>query len=457
MEHINYQFHEMWLVAYCLYYPPYLDRINMDYIYTEGYEKLLKLALEIRPRDNCIIHSTVLIGSIDNNWLEYSITSYDVELIYKIVREFKNMTDKEIIENLAITNDVLSRREEEKLVLLNLEKAQELILEGKYRDGVNLAKSINVREPAKLELTTDLMKESVYTTNSFESGIQIIDKEFGGLVKGNIMNIAGDTGSMKTRMSVWMVMQILKKNPDFTCLYFEKEMPVNDITRSLVCNALKIQSSEILKAKESDKVSIIKRIVNHMLKEPEYESLLNRIKFVKNTHFNNAIEIMEFIDYHRPDVWVLDFLTMLGNTGKKDVADYYMFIVDQMKKLKDHVVANSNFAIILNQFKLNALSSKVNKIGDIGDIEYGSKINQFASYIYMTFYPRLYYANKYIGEQRRFYLVNKKGRDNKLLDIPFYAFPEHCEFNESILTAEADLKWLLDYKNPDSRKRKKDD
>ena len=61
----------------------------------------------------------------------------------------------------------------------------------------------------------------------------------------NICTIFGDTGTCKTAFTIWMSIQFLMANPGKRVMYFEKEMPKEDIVDRLVCYHLNISNTNL--------------------------------------------------------------------------------------------------------------------------------------------------------------------------------------------------------------------
>jgi len=292
------------------------------------------------------------------------------------------------------------------------------------------------------------MLESIDETNIFLTGIKSIDTKLNGLAKGNMMSIAGDTGSMKTMVSLWFCMSILQANPKFKCLYFEKEMPVKDVARRLAANLTGISISDMMKDanKDDNKAAIVSELSN----SPDAKSILDRLLIVPNNAFSTVSDMFKYIESYKADIWCLDFLTQLGAENPDN--DFNRFTMAQAAMLKNVIIETDTFGIVLNQIKKSSARSRKNKIPIMDDIEWSGTISQYSAYIFSTFFPSLYYED---APKDYFYLYGLKNRHHKPVNIDLFTSPAYCQFTDPP-KQEAPLveSWLQQYifKNNEERK-----
>jgi replicative DNA helicase len=302
-----------------------------------------------------------------------------------------------------------------------------------------MAKTVKFNDAQPLQSTIDLMSSSIEETNVFPTGIHKFDKDLGGLAKGNMVSIAGDTGSMKTMISLWLCIKILKANPKFTCLYFEKEMPVKDIARRLAAYASCIPVNKLMDTSLKDNNKYV--ITQALAGDDEMRSVMERLKIVPNGNFSNVSDMYRYIDTYNCDIWCLDFLTQLG--AEDTSSDFNRFTMAQASMLKNIISETDTMGIVLNQVKKNSVRGRTNKIPQLDDIEWSGAISQYSAYIFSTFFPSVYYGD---SPNEYFYLYGLKNRHYRPITIPLMTNPAYCQFNEPTALEEPLMQnWLQGY------------
>jgi len=271
-----------------------------------------------------------------------------------------------------------------------------------------------------------------------------------GLLLGNLMTIFGDTGSMKTMISMWLCIKILEKNPTYKCLYFEKEMSERDLARRLVAYFCNISMRELINESTfADRKNQFGALISEMTKE--YNDILMRLTIVPSSHISDARSIYEYIDSYSPQVWCLDFITLLGDESGRE-NNFYMYISEQLRQIKNISINTNSLGILISQLNKGTVEKRSNRIPIKDDCEWGTKLKQFSAYMFATFYPTLYYTNLHIdGEnfnENYFYLIGEKNRNDKNVNIYLKANPSYCKFEEvDIFLEQRMISWLDGYKS----------
>jgi hypothetical protein len=178
--------------------------------------------------------------------------------------------------------------------------------------------------------------------------------------------------------------------------------------------------------------------------EDDADKVFERFIVVPTTEFETAADVASLIYQHKPNVWVLDFVTSLAEADEAST-DMYMFMKNQLDILKRIVHTTNTFGILLAQMKQNALKDKSVKIPEIADLEWSSKINQYSAYIYMSFYPKNYYTSSYVPDDY-YYLYKRKGREAMPSSVPLLAEPKYAKFIEpSGETETKAVTWMHNY------------
>lgn len=283
-----------------------------------------------------------------------------------------------------------------------------------------------------------------------KTGISAIDnnRDFGGLYTSQLFTIGGDTGSMKTRFSLYLIMSILKANPEIKGVYFEKEMDISDVLSIVGGSILSVSRDEVLKKLKNEEGY---NLIELLSKDKEACDLLQRLIIVPPERFDTVHDMYSIIEENDAKVFVLDYLQILGEqvSGKKEME----FIWEQSLELKRLVRVTKSLGIVLAQFKQNSLINTNSKIGLRSYIEYGSRLNTYSSYIGLTFLPILY--NIRGTKKNWFYLVIDKNRFGSVIDsaskqriaFPFYVEPEIEKFESEFDLEEKrnSLNFLINY------------
>jgi len=439
---MNNNLFEQYLLAYSILYPKYLTKFDMSIISHSNYREIFKVLQVIQAeKDN---DAPLSITAIKFKCAETeAIDLIELESVFSIIKnDVVNKTPIEVNADVNHIIEYLSSKFRRSLTIGTLRKAIKLVEDGKEMEGILAAKTIKFTGQANLKSTYEHMLDSVDETNIFYTGIERFDREIGGLANGNMMSIAGDTGSMKTMVSIWMCLSMLKANPKMKCLYFEKEMPVKDVARRVIAYLTSTTITDLMKESSNPLNHINHAIKETLEKNPDTKDMLERFVIVPNNHFETVSDMYRYIEIEKANIWCLDFLTQLGSTTASD-GDFNKFTLTQAANLKNIIIETDTFGIVLNQIKKSSARARTNKIPTMDDIEWSGAISQYSAYIFSTFYPSLYYNDV---PKDYFYLIGLKNRHHGVKHIPLHAEPQYCSFN-SPPNMEYDIKhkWLDGY------------
>lgn len=445
----NYDYFEMYLVAYCLKYPSETKNIKHEYIFHEGLYNILSIIKQFDSKNS--ISKNTINAFVDSNYSSFpGITGILINKVYSLIDELsdnKKDNDNQLYDYI----NFLQTRQLQNNAVSQLEAALDLVRKNYVKEGISKAKNIQFSKPETLLNTTTLMMQSLTETNGFKTGIEAIDEQMGGFLLGNMMCLVGDTGGMKTMVSIWLCLKILMANPDFTCLYFEKEMPVKDVARRLLAYSTGIGTDVLLKASidlDIEQTDIIgQTLIEAFKNKPELESVLNRLKIVPQSNFHNVIDMHQYISYYKPNIWCLDFLTQItdSSSNKKDEG-FALQVKNTVDKLKEIVIETGSFAIVLSQINKNTATQRQYKVPRLGDIEWSGTIQQYSAYIFANFFPKNYYKDDV--DNSYFYLISLKGRNNDNITLPLIANPKICWFEDKLdsIVHSNMMNWLKGYK-----------
>lgn len=417
--------YELIIIAACMLDPSLSDKIDLSIFRESDKEAIVAL----KENNHALLFQ--LLGKpvvMEINELAMSMSNQKI-ISNMVSSAYEQLVREDSIDRLLKA----SYKAQELLLFKDLEGARELLTSEASATSFGLSLSPMIED----------MKVSLAETSGFLTGFASID-DAGGFYRGNLATIIGDSGGMKTMISLYMCLKILEQNPTFTCLYFEKEMPVKDIARRVIAYITKTPLSKIAEvaySRNSEGIEAISSVIDEAY-HGEYKSLLDRIFVVPHNKFKTAFHIQAFVNRYKPDIWVLDYFTMLEQPD--DRMSPYDYFVMQAGILKNTALQTNTFGIILGQLKQNALTDRAKKIPEFGDAEYSSKLKQYSAYAWCTFYPKLYYTENYV-DPTFFYLIGLKARNGGTITVYTDAYPDYCTFKETGNTAHRN--WLETYRS----------
>lgn len=396
----------------------------------------------------------ILKAIVEEKSIPFEIKDYQYVNIYSLYDS--ELKGKDFIAVMNIFHTTVSMLEDRQLKHKDLQIVREvgnlLGLEGKREEAIALLKTIEYHKKMKVMDTQTGIEDSIKPENIILTGISEIDHN-GGWGRGTIVTFSGDTGSKKTMITVWLLFRILKLNPTYTIVFFSKEMPLKDIYRRLASNHLEVKYTDIVSIstlKEQEQATKWQELHNKLQEvyknDPDLTSMVKRFKMISQNEFQDADDMNRIVGQLKPDLWCLDFYTLLENNNKDMEGD--PFYKKQATKLKAMSENHNCLGIVIAQLKQSVLDDRQIKIPRKNDIEYGKQIAQVSPYMYSCFNPS-YYLNmvEYQGKESWFYLVCTKLRFGKPKDITLNSNPDISEF--TLIKGEekeSAIQWLNDYK-----------
>jgi replicative DNA helicase len=252
----------------------------------------------------------------------------------------------------------------------------------------------------------------------------------------NMCTIFGDTGTCKTAFTIWMSIQFLIANPGKRVMYFEKEMPKEDIVDRLVCYHLNISNTNLYLNKVHY-YNELKQLRNTTFMDDEesqkrsdqINDIMERFIIVGPEDFKDSDDVVRLIRYHEPDMWVLDFITQLAQGEHKSGSDFNFSIMNTCNQLKSVTqYGHPTFGIIISQIKKGTVEARRNKIPFLDDMEWSGTLKQVCSECLALFKPGNYLKS---APEGAFYVIPRKRRYGDLSRImQFDAEPSKQKFNE---------------------------
>lgn len=268
--------------------------------------------------------------------------------------------------------------------------------------------------------------------------------------RGKIVTIAGDTGSIKTGVSIHMCLDLLRRNKNSKICYFQKELPMADMLIRLKSYFTQIENNKI-KAEKSKVDSFFDQIKNGKgEKELLIKSVLDRFYIVDASKFYSVYDIESYMLATKADIYIIDYLALLASSNS-DSGNFNDSVQKLCYQLKDFTVTQNLVGIVLTQLKKGTVETRTSKIPSMDDMEWSGALKQISSTVLVTYYPHLYYTGDV--PDTNFYVLVKKGRYGQpinpisyLVDPKTHRFkyqaPGTSEQLDSIRTYEITLKGI---------------
>jgi len=313
------------------------------------------------------------------------------------------------------------------LLIKDIDKIKLLFLQRKDAEAFSLLRNIRLKK-IELATTKEQMIWSVGETAAFKSGIPDFDNNMGGFLAGNVMALTGDTGTMKTTLALWIMLETLIKNPDFTGVFFEKEMHVSDLARKLVSKMMRRTTKELMQGIIDGYATSIASTVTNKYDEYNLKDALDRLILIPNNRFHDTNDMHRIIAQYDANIWCLDFMTQIV----MDSSSLNEAVAKAANNLKNIVADTGSFGIVINQSRKMEGNRRDKRVTE-NDAEWSGTVKQIAAYHVGIFYPYKYYGQWQLKgvelQQTWIYLMFLKTRhDATGLIVPLLANPAMSEF-----------------------------
>jgi len=307
------------------------------------------------------------------------------------------------------------------------EEVKNAMVDGENQYEIALkAQSIlsHLSERSRLETNQELL-EKVFNEDAgdvISTGFKHIDSFIGGLTRGMVVVIGGDSGHMKTTLALEQSFRMAETNPTAKIGIFSKEMTSESLIKKQISRICGIPINKIF-SQQYDKDEVYKK----MMAVPAWRD--NRIKIVNPNLFIGVADIARIQMAQRFDVWFLDFIQLLEFAkSAASSSDYNVQVGQNMRNLQSLALATKSVGIILSQVK-KGIEYREAKRPTISDLEWSGLIKQLASYIFFSYYPCKYYGTSKITDER-YYLLGEKTRFSETFTYPMKVNPVLGVFTE---------------------------
>lgn len=208
---------------------------------------------------------------------------------------------------------------------------------------------------------------------------------------GNLMAIAGPSGTFKTTFAKYLCDNILVNNTDALVVYFSKEQPGPEIVHKVIAPYAPpdVEYGDIIKYYNIENPDFVEKVDYEIQGNITY---FDRLIVIDPTDFNrpeDIAHILRSIDSRgKKVVWVLDYLTLL-DFGK---GDKVQTMEDGMAKLKAIVHQTRTLGILVNQLRKDwnydsRLGKKVVMLPERDHIIWASAVTNLSAYVLLLYRP----------------------------------------------------------------------
>ena len=200
-----------------------------------------------------------------------------------------------------------------------------------------------------------LEKKEVFIKTCFSK----LDSVIGGLRKGAIYVVAGNTGMAKTSFSLSVVNNVLKSNSDFEAMFFSLEMPNTEIGARLLAlrSGLPVKVVDSPKEGEDNLRNKVMDSADEICKENRL-SITDRVLDIDEIEHECIRQSrLSRLRGKKLGVIVIDYLQVIKNRTKDDAYHFTTKVVNRIKEIAKICKAS---VILISQFNRSA-SEKENK------------------------------------------------------------------------------------------------
>lgn len=150
---------------------------------------------------------------------------------------------------------------------------------------------------------------------TFRLGIRRLDTAFDGVYPGEMLNLAGAQGSLKTSLALHGAVNFLRGNPERRVLFFSLDMSKEETTQRLFMRELEVSTNVLhgLIKVNSPRIKEAKQIMRK-----EY---LNRFEIVGEESGQRWMidRLEKYVALRIPSLVIIDYLTLLKRSGQSDL------------------------------------------------------------------------------------------------------------------------------------------
>ena len=236
---------------------------------------------------------------------------------------------------------------------------------------------------------------------------QSINRYIGSLQGGDMIILAGSTGSGKTCFMLNLIMGFAKQNKSIDV--YSLEMPPYQLRQRIVCAEVNIDATKFrsFTLSDDDKTRYNNYVTN----------VFNNYKI--NIHKSQSVTIEEIKKKtlkSKSDIVFIDYLGLISDYSHKNTYEKYSDISREIKLL----AMQSNKPIIALHQLNRAFQDREDKKPRTSDLRDSGKIEQDADMIWFVYRPSLFnQGNQNLNDMRFILAKNRHGETNKEIKLRF--------------------------------------
>ncbi len=213
---------------------------------------------------------------------------------------------------------------------------------------------------------------------------------------GNLMILAGDTGTFKTTTAVNLNMAALIANPDLHVIYFMKEQPFHEVWYKAFTYWSPYSYTRVQAQMNARNPEMIQDVRSSLTDEAI--NVLNRFHVVDQNDFSRpgdiANQLRHYATKYPKIMWVVDYITRLDFGGRPE--HFNSYYAEGLNVLKNAALQTNSFGVIISQFKdgwnIDFKTSKpVKMFPNRSHIIWSSENKNLSAYIMLLYHPATYF------------------------------------------------------------------
>lgn len=244
-------------------------------------------------------------------------------------------------------------------------------------------------------------------------------------MKKTLIVVGGYSGHHKTNCALDMLDNALEANitsdPNFTVVFFSKEMDYEEIRDRLFAKKLQIPVQDVLKRK----VDVPKMIANFEKKFPKWNT---NFKIVAPEQFRSINDLGRLLIKYKPTVWSLDYLQLAALTSADSANEQNPRVMEWISACKLFARVLPNLGIILSQLRKKS-EQRATWFPRLDDLEWSGLTQQLAHSIGLCFWP--YKVQPRRCEFNWYTVAWQKNRNGSIFNEILEVNPEMCDFRQN--------------------------
>jgi len=223
---------------------------------------------------------------------------------------------------------------------------------------------------------------------------------------GNLLTLAGDTGTYKTTTAVHLCFRALENNEDLYVYYFMKEQPSIEVWIKVFSRYTEYGYTEygyteygyteiqrMLSANYAEGMKTIRSALGENVRE-----IMQRFIVIDQSTFDTPMDVAAMLrtfSARTPKMmWVVDYITRLDYGGRAE--HFNAYYAAGLEVLKNAALHTQSFGILIAQLKdgwnIEGYSSRPRKgFPNRSHIIWSSELKNLSSYILMLYHPGSYF------------------------------------------------------------------